>query len=90
VRRQGIVSITVWVSVTLDGDMVVVGGVGGVGMGVGVMGAETGARANTIGRANADTTIPVVRNQASSRHGLELRESSAYRLAMKVGMGDRR
>lgn len=52
-------------------------------------GEVPGARARTMGRAKADTTMPVVRNQASSRQGLEL-ESSLWRLASRVGMGDRR
>jgi len=63
-----------------------------VGPGVGSwsgMVTVTGALASTIGRANAETTMPVVRNQASSLQGL-LEESSLCLLAMRVGMGERR
>ena len=59
------------------------------GPGVGVTSTVTGALARTMGRAKAETTIPVVRNQASSLHGL-LAESSLCLLAIRVGMGDRR
>jgi len=66
----------------VDGGVVVVGsGTGGS--------TVTGALASTIGRAKADMTMPVVRNQASSLQGL-LDESSLCLLAMRVGMGERR
>ena len=35
----------------------------------------TGALARTMGRAKAETTMPVVRNQASSRQGFDLRNT---------------
>jgi len=41
-----------------------------------------------MGRANAETTMPVVRNQASSRHGFDPDESSPLLLAIRVGIGD--
>merc|ERR1712226_51957 len=63
---------------------------GGVVVGSGTGGSTvTGALASTIGRAKADMTMPVVRNQASSLQGL-LEESSLCILAMRVGMGERR
>merc|ERR1711963_1096531 len=46
---------------------------GGRGAGV----TATGARESTMGRANAETTMPVVRNQASSRHGFDLDQFQA-------------
>ena len=58
----------------------------GVGPGVTTM---TGALARTMGNAKAETTMPVVRNQASSLQGL-LEESSLCRLAIRVGRGERR
>jgi len=57
---------------------------GGVGAGV----TATGALARTMGRANAETTMPVVKNQASSRQGLDPDESSPLLLAIRVGIGD--
>jgi len=62
--------------------------VGVVVVGSGVT-TVTGALAKTMGRAKADTTIPVVMNQASSLQGL-LEESSLCLLAIKVGIGERR
>jgi len=70
-------------SMSADAGVVVVVGSGTGGSNV------TGALASTIGRAKAEITIPVVRNQASSLHGL-LEESSLCLLAMRVGMGERR
>ena len=67
--------------------VVVVRSVGpGVGSGVTTV---TGALARTMGRAKAETTMPVVRNQASSLQGL-LEESSLCLLAIRVGRGERR
>jgi len=57
---------------------------GGVGAGV----TATGALARTMGRAKAETTMPVVKNQASSRQGFDPDESSPRLLAMRVGIGD--
>ena len=42
----------------------------------------TGARESTMGRANAETTMPVVRNQASSRHGFDLDQAVNFKLGM--------
>lgn len=48
----------------------------------------TAARANTIGSPNAETTIPVVRNMASSLQALLAASvSSTALLAMQYGMG---
>ena len=53
------------------------------------MGADTGARAKSIGNANADMMIPVVRNHANSEQA-ELDDiSSLYLLAITVGIGAR-
>ena len=57
-------------------------GVGGVRVGA------SGARARTMGRAKAETTMPVVKKQASSRPGLVPDEPSPHRLAMRVGIGE--
>jgi len=56
------------------------------GMGAGV--TATGALARTMGRAKAETTMPVVKNQASSRQGFDPDESSPRLLAIRVGIGD--
>jgi len=69
--------------VLVPGATVVVVVLGGGG------GSVPGALANTMGKAKADTTIPVVMNQANSLQGLEL-ESSLCLLDIKVGRGDRR
>lgn len=51
---------------------------------------SAGARASTIGRANDDTTMPIVMNMANSKHGLLLLpESSVNFRAIRVGMGAR-
>ena len=47
----------------------------------------TWARARTIGRAKAETTMPVVRNQAISLPGLEPGELSPCLLASREGRG---
>jgi hypothetical protein len=62
----------------------------GPGMGSGVT-TVTGALARTMGRAKAETTMIVVRNQASSLQGL-LEEFSMCLLAIRVGRarGERR
>ena len=60
----------------------------GPGVGSGVT-TVTGALARTMGRAKAETTMPVVRNQASSLQGL-LEESSLCLLAIRMGRGERR
>jgi len=70
--------------VVLLGGVVVVVLFGGMGAGV----TATGALARTIGRAKAETTMPVVKNQASSRHGFDPDESSPRLFAMRVGIGD--
>merc|ERR1711884_437055 len=72
-----------WGVVFVPGVVVVVL-LGGRGAGV----TATGARESTMGRANAETTMPVVRNQASSRHGFDPDESSPLLLAIRVGIGD--
>ena len=51
--------------------------------------ADTGALASTMGRAKAETTMPVVRKYASSLQGL-LALSSLCLLANKLGMGLRK
>jgi len=76
-------------SITVVGSGVGLGVVvlfGGLGAGV----TATGALARTMGRAKAETTMPVVRNQASSRQGFDPEESSPRLLAMRVGIGDNR
>jgi len=70
--------------VVLVGGAVVDVPFGGVGDGD----TATGALARTIGRAKAETTMPVVKNQASSRQGFDPDESSPRLLAMRVGIGD--
>jgi len=70
--------------VVLVGGVVVVVLFGGRGAGV----TATGALARTMGRAKAETTMPVVKNQASSRQGFDPDESSPRLLAMRVGIGD--
>ena len=68
--------------------MVVVESSVGPGVGSGIT-TVTGALARTMGRAKAEITMPVVRNQASSLQGL-LAESSLCLLAMRVGIGESR
>ena len=56
--------------------------------GIGAPGVSaTGARARTTGRAKAETTIPVVKNQANSWKGLDPEAFSARLLAKRVGIG---
>ena len=85
-RRQILTTVVVVVFTMVA--MVVVAMSVGPGAGSGVT-TVTGALARTIGRAKAEITMPVVRNQASSLQGL-LAESSLCLLAMRVGMGERR
>ena len=74
--------------VLVTGAKVVVVSERSVGPGVGVT-TVTGALARTMGRAKAETTMPVVRNQASSLQGL-LEESSLCLFAIRLGIGERR
>lgn len=48
----------------------------------------SGDRASTIGRANAETTKPIVINIADSKQAL-LEPDSEYRLDIRVGIGDK-
>ena len=43
----------------------------------------TGALARTMGRAKAETTMPVVKNQASSRQGFDL-QAKGLKLSMSL------
>jgi len=88
VMKQGPPLITV-VNCPDGSGVVLLGGVvvvlfGGMGAGV----TATGALARTMGRAKAETTMPVVKNQASSRQGFDPDESSPLLLAIRVGIGD--
>jgi hypothetical protein len=49
-----------------------------------------GTLANRMGRANADTTIPVVINHDISLQGLLLPPSSLYLRDIRFGIGERR
>ncbi len=52
--------------------------------------AEFVALANTMGSANAEMTIPVVRNVQNSLSADEVDRSSEFLLAIRVGSGARK